>query len=826
MDPCGTHPITHTYQVVYSCSAFPIEPYQQLFPFQSGSALQCSAESNYEIEITEGSNYAYMERLAYSDSLGNFYEAEYLGSLISGLPGYLLSGTGEYQGWQPTGTLLRENPTNYYIHFDNYSELQTNVTVRITNLNTQVTTYWHTVIVNPQYQIVNQQLYYDTLLHYYSKDVSLSLYNINSAGCQHPGYGGCPPTDVTFNIEIIEGQQYGSIKSGLTGDISTSFTSIPFSELYIYTYRANGVQPDSTTTVRIRHSSSDADITPVEFSFIVKRNSIPPPSEGGSIYVKMNKEVVFPGDTVNVQLLRVDEVGDTTEFLPMQSFRVDLAEGSEYGTVLDIQTGDTSDTFTEIGNMFKVIVNNQITPEQAKIIIVAEADLLIWSRPVSINNKDQEKENEHSSGKVDDGGGITPDIIIIGDHIVGVGEITIVKDEPAEIMLGETKYYGVKQKTENANVTEIKIEEIKVSENATPVFPTLSGSWSWIKDSNIWSGRPINIETKGQSPIFYDKFSATIYDSGTTTPPTIQDLPEGMIRVIGRYLGKTPDNKVKLFTTQYQNSFTDTLEIQVIRPKKLGDNTLSILGPTKVDYVDSTYNNIDSLVVDMAGQLGIPPQFLMGIVEQESPNGLGYRYEPFSDIRERKEFRSLYPTHRYWIESETNLGDPAIPHHNNIEDALGPIDNYPGYTTVWTIFNEKNEGGMYTLNVYHWYRDDYWDPYQKYYYKKLKNDGLDTLIAMDSSRVLADTSYVIFLRDSIEGIGMKGTIAQTRIFASYGFMQLVYSSAITTPFNYNYPNNDPDFLPEYIMIPTINISYASKHLLAKLRSNKVLKKVY
>lgn len=197
-----------------------------------------------------------MERIAYADPQGNFYEAEYLGSYISSLPGYLLSGTGDYQGWLPTGTFLRENPTNYYIHFDNYSDIQTNVTVRITNLSTQVTTYWLTIIVNPQYQIVNQQIDNDTLLHYYSKDVSLNLYNINSEGCQHPGYGGCPPDNVAFNIEVIEGHQYGSIKNELTGDISTSFTSIPFSELYVFTYCANGVQPDSAATVRIRHSSS------------------------------------------------------------------------------------------------------------------------------------------------------------------------------------------------------------------------------------------------------------------------------------------------------------------------------------------------------------------------------------------------------------------------------------------------------------------------------------------------------------------------------------------------------------------------------------------
>ncbi|MFZ2864368.1 MAG: hypothetical protein WA440_06420 [Ignavibacteriaceae bacterium] len=502
-EPCGLYPVVSNQQYVYSCSAFPVEPYQQLFPYQSSSGLQFSAGSIYEIEITEGIDYAYIERIAYTDSLGNFYEAEYLGSLITGLPGYLLSGTGKYQGWQPTGTFLRENSTNYYIHFDNYSLQQTSVTVRITNLNTQETTYWKTVIVNPQLQIVNQQYENDTLLHYYSKDVSLQLYNINSAGCQHPGYGGCPPDNVRFNIEIIEGQQYGNIKNGLTGDFSTSFTGIPYNELYTFTYYANGLQPEDSAVVRIRHSSNDADITPIEFSFVVKRNTIPPPSEGGSIYVKMDKNVVIPGDTVNVQLRLIDETGDTVDFLAMQSFSVDLAEGAEYGTILDIITEDTSDSFADIGNMFKIIIEDQITPQQAKIIVVAQTDLMIWSRPVSINNKTKEK--EHTADIVHNGGGTTPDIIIIGDHLVGVGEITITKSPiiveilPAVINAGDTAQIIPKKLNSDGTTTafdslqsfEIGMLEgceagqILFGDELAPYFNNITQPIYFVADSNL-----------------------------------------------------------------------------------------------------------------------------------------------------------------------------------------------------------------------------------------------------------------------------------------------------------------------------------------------------
>lgn len=805
------------YQSVYSCSSFPVEPYQQLYPFQNGTSQIFDPTTLYDAEIIAGTDYAYFERVAYIDSSGNSYPAETFGSLLSGLTGAELSGTGNFIGYEGPGTFERENPTVYRIHFDNYSESEVTVIVRITNLNDNTYADWHTLIVNPDLRFVNQQYEADTLLHYYSKDVTPGFINANFP-CSHPGYGGCPPTDVTFNIEILQGNEYGNIKNELTDEISSSFTGITYSELYLFTYYANGLQPDSTATVRIRHSSSDAEMIPQEFSFIIKRNTIPPPSEGGSIYVQMDKEEVMPGDTVNINLLWINEVEDTVEFSEFQRFQVDIAEGQQYGTIVDLETGQEGDSFSDIGSQLMVITDEGIQEDLVKVFLVAQADLMIWTIPVTINNqrKTKQKENQQIVDKADDEGGITPDIIIIGDHLVGVGEITITKEHT--ILLGETKYYGVKKKVENGTVTEIKIEEIKVGQDSTPVFPSLSGGWSWIQQSSIWSERPINIQTEGQSPIFYDKFYAQVFYSGTTKP-IIHDLPEGMIRIIGRYLGKTPDNKVKLFTTQYQSSFTDTLEIQVIRPNKLGDDILSITGPTKVDYVDTTYNNIDSLVIDIAGELGIPPQFLMGIVQQESPNGLGYRYEPFADMMTvQKKFDT---THRYWIESETELGDPTIPHHNNIKDARGPLDNYPGFITVWDIFNEKNEGKnkMYSLSVYDHMKEDYWLPYKKNHFKSLTDGGLDSLAAEDSSKILADTSYIKFLRDSIGGKGMYGTPAQTRIAASYGFMQLTYFSGVKSykDKGYNYPDNDPNFLPEYIMIPPINIVFGSKHFLGKLR---------
>lgn len=517
-----------------------------------------------------------------------------------------------------------------------------------------------------------------------------------------------------------------------------------------------------------------------------------------SLVVSISPSELFPGDTAEVIIKKRLFNGTLTDFDTSQTFEAAMLEGCVLGKIL---VGDSLDAyFYDVGQPIKFIADT--TGDSSGVVLLRVG--LVEDTLTENSNRQTDEINDYC---------FTGELITTSAAITSLN----VEEEPT-IMLGEMKYYGGMKKEENGSVVEIKIEEISVGQDSIPEFPSTSGDWSWIQDSTIWSSRPINIETEGESPIFYDKFYAEIHYTGTDIVE-IFNLPEGMIRVIGRYLGKTTDNKVKLFTTQYQNSFTDTLEIQVIRPNKLGDDIFSMTGPTKVDYVDSTYN-IDSLVIDIAGELGIPPQFLMGIVEQESPNGLGYRYEPFNDMRDvHLDFDS---DHKYWIESETNLGNPPIPHHNNIEDVRGPLDNYPGFITVWEIFNEKNAPGgpkMYTLGVYKHIKEAYWLPYKKSHFKSLTNDGLDSLAAEDSSKVLADTSYIEFLRDSIGGIGMFGTVAQTRISASYGLMQLTYFSGVASykNYGYNYPDNNSEYLPEYAMIPPINIEFGSKHLLGKLR---------
>ncbi|AFH50352.1 Hypothetical protein IALB_2649 [Ignavibacterium album JCM 16511] len=475
-DPCGNYPTEEYHQVVYSCSMYPIEPYQQLFPFQGGGN-NSTFNSNrfYQIEIVEGVDYAYMEKVAYQDSFGVFHPGEYLGSYLTGIRGDELSGSGNYialfdpnnPAIQRAGTYQRENPSLYYIHFNNYEQTESEITVKITDLDSSVVTYWYTKIVNPQLTIANQQLENDTVLHYYTKDVSIKLNNTKFP-CLHPGYGGCPADNVTFNIEITQGQQYGIIKNSETKETNISFTGLSWEEISstTFTYYANRVQPDSTATVRIRHSSSDAEITAMEYEFMVKRNTIPPPSEGGAIYIQLDKKLVMPSDTVNIYLKRINETGDTVEFAPIQRFQIELAEGSEYGRLVDVESGQEGDNFSDAGRELKLIIENEIQKDLAKITIVAQCDLLIWGGRVPITGSVKIKEREEEATERNkEKEPITAEFIIVGDHLIGVEEVIINKTPivveiiPEEISAGDTARIVVKKRQADGTIVEYPAEQ-------------------------------------------------------------------------------------------------------------------------------------------------------------------------------------------------------------------------------------------------------------------------------------------------------------------------------------------------------------------------------
>nr|HMN25642.1 hypothetical protein [Ignavibacteriaceae bacterium] len=499
-DPCLNINRPPYYQSVYSCSGYPVEPYQQMFPWQSGSYLgQLDSATIYNVEIISGTEYAYFYKVGYWDTLSNVQvDPEYIGSSLTGLTGVELAGWGEYRVYQGIGVLEREHFALYNIRFDNFDLQTALVTVRITNTSTNIVTDWHTTIVNPQYTMQNLGIDGDTVLHNRSMIITPNISNSLALTCNQFGYGSCPPTNVTFNIEIIQGQEYGNI--GKYNDFfgsfeySPAYTGLSYDEFRygFYVFEANGLQPDSTAVVRIRQSSSDTDIGSFEYTLNIKRNFLPPVSENGSIVIETNKNTAMPGDTLDILLKWEDGSNGIVDFSDWQEFGVWLADGFGYGTLLDPVTGDTSDAFEVTGKELKLIVHQDVTDANKKIVIAAETEVAVLGGNRMIQNNLQPKTETKSTDKKiisnyrtveqggfvkannkmdkldavdkdDDDGEINIDIIIGSQYLSGVKEITvnpfIVEIDPPIVSAGDTARIIPKYVNETGDTVEFSSEQ-------------------------------------------------------------------------------------------------------------------------------------------------------------------------------------------------------------------------------------------------------------------------------------------------------------------------------------------------------------------------------
>ncbi|MBP9582958.1 MAG: hypothetical protein KBE38_12430 [Ignavibacterium sp.] len=483
-DPCLNIHRPDRYQSVYSCIGYPIEPIQQLFPWQaypsSPTDMTLDSASIYQISIISGSEYAYFFKATYWDTVLQVpVEPEYLGSEIVGLTGSEIAGWGGLFPFVGTGLWEREHQSDYQIVYNNHSSHEVNVVFTITNLSTGYSTDWHTAVVNPQLRYKDFNFDGDTISHYIGPLAKTGLLipyfleNLLDETCQFQT--GCPPEDIRFNMEIIDGQQYGKIIKcdGYyeTCEYSTAFYDLTYDDIvyYDFYYTPDGEQPDSTGSVTLRISSTDSDIGLKDYAFYVKRNFFPPVSEDGSIVLQTSKETAVSGDTLDVNLLWDNGIDGITEFPEGQEFSVWLAEGFNYGTILNPETGDTSDTFTEIGKQFKLVINKNITKASAKITLAATADVFMLGGPMGMQKNNiitaaQKKANklktfqkQNISDKNEEEI-ITTDFIISSKFYSGIKEIIvnpfIIEIDPPRVSAGDTARIIPKYMDENGDYVE------------------------------------------------------------------------------------------------------------------------------------------------------------------------------------------------------------------------------------------------------------------------------------------------------------------------------------------------------------------------------------
>ena len=544
------------------------------------------------------------------------------------------------------------------------------------------------------------------------------------------------------------------------------------------------------------------------------------------VAVSFNSSEISPGDRTEITLMERDEDGTVTPFDQGTLFDVEIYQGNRYGTLYSSVNDDTSDAFYNEYENFSFIAADNIKEDSVKVIIKVKAnsgviiagsiktkqdknkeviDKIIETKTPAVSPVEPEKGKHESLGKSNTNNSLNITYSNRED-LIGFGEIIIKKHE---ILLGETKYYGVKKKVENGTVKEIKIEEIKADYGVNPQFPASGGNgWSWIKSDSVWGKNPvdiINCDTCGKRMGVYWETEKPVWDGNTNKG----NLKKGLIRLVGRYWNKDSTYIVKLKAKKNNDSVS--LKIKVINPPKLGikhNKAIDVFG-------DSL--NVDSLCIYDGGKIGVPPQFIKGQMDKETSFRNTFRYEPRIDINlqnnenRKKEFLDTYP---YYTVTKTNMGTVAMPgKHKNVKPisyVTNPmkICDYLVENIVQYIRKPKQDENSNWL-------DPYFVGYEKGKPSKKLNGiykyGLKILKkSRDEAIDYATDSLKKWLKTDEFSDAKK--YAQTRIFSSYGMLQQIFYFACTEKIADYAISNDkqtPESLNE--------IDYSIKAYKAKMR---------
>ncbi|WP_337871654.1 hypothetical protein [Ignavibacterium sp.] len=452
--PCGpwitSYDEFNPWQVVWNQISFAPDPYQQMFNFQDnryGPGLQrrtykFDPDKTYNITLIQDDQYAYFTYGGfYDNSTGSYVPIQYVGSSLSGVPGSDLGATGLYDYSRDYPNGLYHNDSKYRMKIKRDVPPGTEITV--VAFDGQQTINYHTRVETPTFTIesITDE---DTLLHYYSREIEFRLNFQQSGGsCQLDGYGGAYPVGIKFNVEIVQGQEYGNLYyPGTVAEPEQSGTSITNIDdeygigiaNYTIKYKADGMQPDSLNPgiVTIRCSANDLDIAPVEVSFPVKYNT-DPPEEGGIILVNFNKDSFAPGDTATTNCKWLTAYNELLDFPAEQSFNVVITGGSEFGMLLDPNTGTIADNLQGVSNGFKVITATSIPYDSVIIRLKVNSSVGNSGFSRMITNQFPKSEIKENNIADNDNGTktITPDFFIItpGQEIEGFGDIIVKEDE-------------------------------------------------------------------------------------------------------------------------------------------------------------------------------------------------------------------------------------------------------------------------------------------------------------------------------------------------------------------------------------------------------------
>ncbi len=381
--------------------------------------------------------------------------------------------------------------------------------------------------------------------------------------------------------------------------------------------------------------------------------------------------------------------------------------------------------------------------------------------------------------------GETDNAIVVTEWVMGI-------NPPQEILLGETIYFQAVEDPINSPEHKKKLLIIPLKKIGDKHEPRLSGVHFTVEK--------LHGDNLG---VYYDE---KLDENGSSS------LKPDIIRLVGRYW-KGDANKYTVRLTATTSDRNGHMLIEVKKPDVLGDpNLTDEVRKTKVKDVLGEDLWLDEWIIKYAGENGIFPQIIKAQIQCESNFKPAYRWEPFVDSYEQK--RGYFKQSRYKITLDPQYeGDPPIPWQDHIN--AKPIYPHGEYTTIWDRFynnstwsNTSASSGTYNgrrINGdFIWYRDAVigWESAFLEAISEITN-------SVDDARAVANK----WIKNKYQ----MDVPAQTRIAASYGFLQILYATACDRGYDEDTKDGTcNNHLPEYLNLTQLNFDCAIPFLASKI----------
>jgi hypothetical protein len=221
------------------------------------------------------------------------------------------------------------------------------------------------------------------------EEIYVNVYPLNSSDC----YGYFSSPGVTYNVEIVSGNQYGNLIDAFSfnNERVQSITGLEHLDGFTYfIYTADGVSANSLDSVKIRVSTTDPSIPPTDFTVYIK----PSP-----IYAYTEPEVLGADEEADVIIKFRDVDGTLYDFPADQTFELAVLDGCVNGNFM--VDGVIDVYFANAQQPIKFVTADSIDSEFDKVLLRVGTDLSGFNRPVgNIPGEEEKKRAEYESRKI------------------------------------------------------------------------------------------------------------------------------------------------------------------------------------------------------------------------------------------------------------------------------------------------------------------------------------------------------------------------------------------------------------------------------------------